>query len=285
MKKHIGYFIIALLIIIGIVAISVQIKLLPARVNQTLIEQATLDKLMPLLKKFTAYDDNGLIKLIRMGKDNDCGYVVPEKAVQEADVLLGYGVDADNSFEEAFSTKYNRPSYGFDCFVPNFKGKSPLFTFIKECIGPNKSSTDKKFSTFSEHIEHLGLKDKKVFIKMDIEGGEYLAFEDILDAPQNVTGLVFELHVPKNATKAIKLLSNLRKDFVLLHTHIVNFPRKPFQSSAAIGKFGHLIELTYINKNLVKTFEISKNQKYPTALDMPSHPNNKELEFEPLVLD
>jgi hypothetical protein len=260
-----------------------------------ILEQREIDKLVTFLIKYTAYDEEGIIKLTRLGRDNDGGYIVPEKAVKVADALFGYGISDDNSFEEDFSNKYGKPSYGFDCGVHGFKGKSTLFTFVEECIGTAESLhlkdvSSKKVSSFTEQLDRCQLRDKKVFVKMDIEGGEYKAFEGILPNPKNVTGLVFELHFLYDITEinqAIKLLSDLRKDFILLHVHIVNydFPHSAYQSKNVVGQFQKVLELTYINRSLVDTFEISKNQKYPTEMDMPNDPERKNPEFEPLMVD
>jgi hypothetical protein len=48
-------------------------------------EQQILDKLTTLLKIYSVQDDNGPLKFIRLGRDNDGGYVVPEKALEAAD--------------------------------------------------------------------------------------------------------------------------------------------------------------------------------------------------------
>ena len=40
--------------------------------------------------------------LIRIGKDNDGGYVIPYEIISKTDVLLSYGVKNDWSFEKDF---------------------------------------------------------------------------------------------------------------------------------------------------------------------------------------
>ena len=121
-----------------------------------------------LLKIYSVSDDNGPLKFIRLGKEYDGGYVVPEKALVEADVLMGYGISDDPSFENDFSIKYNKPSYGFDCGVPSAKAQSKLFTFKSECIANdsfvyNNQKSSMKVSSFSEQLNSLGINNKKVF--------------------------------------------------------------------------------------------------------------------------
>ena len=44
-------------------------------------------------------------KLIRLGKSNDGGYCIPEKSLDEANILFSFGLDDNWSFEEHFKKK------------------------------------------------------------------------------------------------------------------------------------------------------------------------------------
>jgi|GEM_PF-1185036 len=256
--------------------------------NQTIqiLLGSKLDTFASLLKIYEAKDEHGDIKLIRLGRDNDGGYIVPEKSLVSADVLFGYGIDNDISFEETFSNKYNKPSYGFDCGIESIKSTSKLFTFVNECIssdsslyGMQKSST--KISSFTEQIKNLNLADKKIFIKMDIEGAEFDALQEVIKNPHNVTGIAFEMHLFKkhiDFDKGIKLLKDLENDFVLVHLHGLNCGSR-FNSNYAKGGIPYQIEFTYINKALLTNYRVSKNQSHPTELDMPNDALKPEVKF------
>ena len=121
---------------------------------------------------------------------------------------------------------------------------------------------------------------------MDIEGAEYEAFPDILcHHSKNVTGIVLELHFKSlgSIKKAIKLLSDINKEFLLIHVHGNNAGGARFSIQGVSGKIPYLIELTYINKNLITGFEVSANQKHPQAIDMINVPSMPKAEFEILV--
>ena len=247
-------------------------------------------QLVDLLKIYSVSDDNGPLKFIRLGKEYDGGYVVPEKALVEADVLMGYGISDDPSFENDFSIKYNKPSYGFDCGVPSAKAQSKLFTFKSECIANdsfvyNNQKSSMKVSSFSEQLNSLGINNKKVFVKMDIEGSEYDAFDDILKHSNNITGIALEIHfdTAKAMDRAISLLSKLKGDFVLVHVHGTNCSPIAFKTENSTGLIPYFIELTYINKNLVNKSFISDDQTHPTHLDMPCNPEKRDYEFKVLV--
>ncbi len=247
--------------------------------------------MVKFLKVYSAYDQDGPLQLVRHGKQNDGGYVAPVKAFKSADVLLGYGIGADNSFEDSFSQIYNKPSYGFDCSIDHIDSKSPLFTFVNQCISSDRflrhnQKPSGKVSSFSQQIDNLGLKNKKVFIKMDVEGAEYDAFESILEHYANITGIVLEIHfLDKNefAMRALKLLNDLDKHFVLLHVHGNNCcENSSFYTTNSIGKIPIVIELTYINKALLTKYHLAENQAHPTAIDMPNDLNKPDAQFEVL---
>jgi hypothetical protein len=250
------------------------------------IISAPIDKLAGLLKVYTVYDKDGQIMLLRLGKNNDGGYIVPLNALKRADALLGYGIEKDASFEEDFSKNYHKPSYGFDCGV-KYIGKHKLFHFINECINTDETlkcgqKSTKKITTFKQQLTRLGLIGKKIFIKMDIEGAEYGALPDILKYDADITGMVFELHLfnLKYVARAVGLLARLDNDFLLLHVHGNNYCNKCFVSRKAIGKIPGVVELTYINKMLVTKYNLSVNQAHPSIIDMPNNPAKKDINFE-----
>ncbi|HCI48911.1 MAG: hypothetical protein A2621_01290 [Alphaproteobacteria bacterium RIFCSPHIGHO2_01_FULL_41_14] len=247
----------------------------------------SLEKLVKYFQVYDAQDQKGPLVLKRIGRDYDGGYVVAEKSLKSADVLLGYGIADDISFEEAFCTLYKKPAYGFDGGVENVTSKNKLFTFFRESISSDKflygnQTSSGKVSTFGQQISRLKLQDKKVFVKMDIEGAEYDAFADILPHHAHITGIVLELHFKslESLKRAIELLTNLDKHFLLIRIHGNNACGSRFSTKGMSGKIPYMVELTYINKNLVTKFELSKNQKHPQDLDMPNIPSRPDVAFE-----
>ena len=232
-----------------------------------------------LLHVFKAYDEQGEIKLIRVGRNNDGGYVVPEKSLLLADALMGYGIARDNSFEIAFAKNYAKPSYGFDCGGNRAKEKYYLYKFVNECIGSDSSlysnrRSSKRITSLTEQVTKFNLQGKKLFIKMDIEGSEYQALANILENnAKNITAIVFEFHdYPYRAEETIKVLSSFNKDFVLLHIHPNNHLPLVFSAKNIKGSLPKNLELTYLNKSLTTRFEKIKEKTYPIAdLDMPSN--------------
>ena len=231
--------------------------------------------------------------MIRAGKANDGGYVLPEISMEKADVLIGYGIADDISFEEYFADHYKKPAYGFDCGIEDIKINNNLVKFIPECIVTDKflygnQTSSHQTSIFAQQIETLKLQKKQILIKMDIEGAEYQAMHSILEHYKYITGIVLELHIYKNedATKALHLLKTLSKKFVLVHVHVHvhvhgnNFRPGWFYSNNSKGKLPNVLELSYVNKNLIHDYEISSNQNHPRYLDMPNNPKRRDINFE-----
>lgn len=249
------------------------------------------DEIASLLKVYDAKINNMPLKIVRLGKENDGGYVVPLAALEEADAVLGYGIADDISFERQFSQRYNKPSFGFDGGVPNIDTGHDKCYFYSECIGDDthlyrKQVSSQKVSTYSEHLKRFDLENKKIFLKMDIEGAEFDVFDDILRHKDNITGIALECHMGDNPGEVRKLLSSLSRDFILTHVHGNNCCDsldKMFFSKNSTRAIPRVLELTYINKNLVTSYKIAKNQKHPIALDQPNNVDVPDCKFEILV--
>ncbi len=128
-----------------------------------------------------------------------------------------------------------------------------------------KSSND--VASFSQQLKQLNLGAKKVFVKIDIEGAEYIAFEDILKHSKNVAGIAVEIHFwYDDQEKAVNFLTKLSKDFSQCSC---NFSQSLLTTYNMKGKIWRLLELPFINKNLVDRYALSADQTHPHPLDMP----------------
>lgn len=249
-----------------------------------------LIEIVKLLKVYQVYDPNGLVPLRRIGKDFDGGYVVPELALEKTDVVFGYGIGDDISFEESVSEQFGKRSYGFDGTVDFTQKTHPLCQFFPICIiseAERKRIVGKpsKASSFKDHLGMLHVQDKKIFVKMDIEMAEYAVMPDILQYSSQITGITLEIHFDYDLElipRALHLLQMFEKDFVLVHVH-GNNRSNLFRTFNAKGDVPRLLELSYINKNLIDHWEVSLSQCHPTPLDRPSDPDYPDIAFEIVV--
>ena len=60
-----------------------------------------------------------LFNLIRLGKDNDGGYLICKHSLEEASCLVSFGISDDYSFEEDFKNRNNNKVLAFDPTVTN----------------------------------------------------------------------------------------------------------------------------------------------------------------------
>lgn len=248
--------------------------------------QKTFDQIASLLVVYDAKEGGNSLEFIRIGRENDGGYVVPFVALKKSDCLMGYGIADDISFERDYSQRFNKHSFGFDCGVQNIETGDNRCHFYSECIGNSNclygdQKSSEQIASFSEQLHRLNLANKKVFVKMDIEGAEFDVMDDILNHERNITGMVLEIHIPRDdPKKALELMSAVNRYFVLIHLHGNNYSGDYFKTKHSMNAIPTVLELTYINKNIIDSYEISKNQKCPRSLDQRNSTNIPECEFE-----
>ncbi len=117
---------------------------------------------------------------------------------------------------------------------------------------------------------------------MDIEGAEYAAFEGMQNYFANITGIVLEIHFVHDDQVALanKLLEKLLKYFYLVHLHANICTLNTFKTKYSNGEVSRVLELTFINKNLVTNAALSENQSYPLPIDMENCPTYPLSKFE-----
>ena len=78
---------------------------------------------------------------LRIGKDNDGGYIIVDIPNVRYDLFLSGGIDNDISFEEDFIDKYNNViSVAFDGSIEQLPKKNDRLNFWKIFIGGNNNS-------------------------------------------------------------------------------------------------------------------------------------------------
>ena len=143
---------------------------------------------------------------------------------------------------------------------------------IKQFIRKNIDSFNSETSTNLYNV----LEDKNsVFLKMDIEGGEYSWLGSIpLEYLTKIKQIVIEFHgimddsYRTSLSDKIKCLTKLSTTHYLVHAHGNNWGTR-------INNIPVVIELTYVNKNYFQTIPEANK----TALPVPNldYPNKKGL--------
>ena len=172
--------------------------------------------------------------LIRLGRNKDGGYIIPNRLISKSNALISGGVFTDWSFEKDFIKRSfirnfilvdkNTSIQGMSinllnsinsninlfnkakCILHYFYNLPRVFImrrilkekFIESFIKPSNSpNTEKKgFITISNLISKLQTKkkNKNIFLKLDIEGSEWEIFSDILANLEYFSGIAIEVH-------------------------------------------------------------------------------------------
>jgi hypothetical protein len=214
---------------------------------------------------------NSPFKKIRLGRENDGGYVIADIPGIKYDVLLSGGVNDDSSFEDMFLNKYNDiECYAFDGTISKSPSTHPKFNFIKKNIGPNENTTTTNLHEFLNSY-------KNIFLKMDIEGHEIEWLESVSERQlNNISQIAIEFHKPYSR-KEDNIFNKLNTTHYLIHAHGNN--------NSGVQKYNNVIipeglELTYINKKYIKleSLKLNKNS-LPSALDQKNLSSREDIDL------
>lgn len=194
--------------------------------------------------------------LVRLGSRFDGGYVVAAGQLDGARHLLSLGLGYDCNFERDFLVHGDLKSlHGFDHTVTNAKIMFKTVRSIsKFFLDPSKterlvvayrsyrhvfgSGIGKHFVkkitrsggnggiTFQGALAGLASETGDIFLKCDIEGGEYEIAEAVLENSHRFCGLAFEYHDLHHGMDAfVAFIKRLQRDFVIDFTHVNNNSR------------------------------------------------------------
>jgi len=210
----------------------------------------------------------------RYGAKKDGGYVIAELD-GGYDCYLSAGISDEESFSRDFIEKYNiqmKDSYGFDGTIENYPYQyTSNIQFIRKNIHSYNDDSNTDLSLFMETYQDI-------FLKMDIEGGEYPWLLKIDEAQlQKIKQIVIELHGITNdgwncsLSDKISCLEKLSKTHYIVHAHGNNF-------GPVNNKIPDVIELTYVRKNYFPSIPQENKTPLPTpGLDFPNDASTSDI--------
>ena len=222
---------------------------------------------------------------IRLGSDADGGYVLLDRRLEDIEVIYSYGVGNNYDFELMFCEKYDAIARLFDHTIDKPSFKKDFFHFKKEGVGSKKTE---HLNTIENHIKQYGDRNKKLILKMDVEGAEwdvlYHTPSAILELFEQIIIEIHFLHSIKpnydginlsksRIDKKTNVIRNINKLFYLYHVHANNYEPLFYIDQF---KLPNTMELTFVNK---KYFKLTKNSKtiFPTEFDRPSWEKREEI--------
>jgi hypothetical protein len=191
--------------------------------------------------------------LRRMGRDNDGGYVISDRAVQQAQGMLSFGVNDDWSFDQQWrDLKPQDRIHAYDGTISPSRMTPDVRHSYREFFGglaehfPVNIASTPGLGQSSFDDAMLRMNRDSVFIKMDIEGGEWQLTECVLTHAAAVTGMVIEFH---NTARLRPLfcdtIRRYQEQFHIIHIH-------PNTScDYADDGFPTVVEFSFLRRDLV----------------------------------
>lgn len=242
--------------------------------------------------------------LMRVGKVNDGGYVVPTSSIKAADFLISLGVSDDWSFEENFK----RLNPGVQIHAYDHTISKELFRasvirgFMKMLLG--KTSLDdvsRRYSLLASYksffagpVKHFKMRVKnelslrndvtlekafqlamsdKVFLKIDIEGAEYKIIDDLAKHADKVVGMAIEFHDTSSLrTEFVAAMKTLQEQFEVVHLHANNF------GPIGLDDLPEALEITFVRKSQCSAHDKRLNLPVP-VIDSPNNPRASDYQI------
>ena len=228
--------------------------------------------------------------LVRVGSIYDGGYVVPKILLKNTNLLISLGIGDNWEFEKQFSKRSKCKIEAYDHSIDNDywykKFKTDIINFFSLKYFKLQKlykiiqfidfyiffKINKKNKFYLKKIMSNNSK-KRIFLKNDIEGAEYLFFKEIINYHDKINGFIFEFHyVVKNLNKILNFIIKINKYYSLVHIHANNF------SSVSKKNIPNTLELTFVHKKFFKFKRKKNNKKYPIkGLDNPNLKRAKDI--------
>jgi hypothetical protein len=247
--------------------------------------------------------------LIRVGRFGDGGYVVSEASLKNADCLISFGLCDDWTFEQDFLSYH--PAAKIHVYDHTVSERAFYRIFRKNLLrflighlnefGELKRSWSiyKSYqSFFRDGVKHFRnrvhnkcdliddaniemimsrITSNKIFLKMDIEGGEYRVIKDILKYSDRITGLAIEFHDTEPLRDTfLKNIRDLQRYFTIVHVHPNNC------GSVAADGLPECLEISFLRNDFIPSDSLKRGRLPVEGLDVPcsSLKNEYQMRFD-----
>ena len=244
--------------------------------------------------------------MVRLGRWDDGGYVVPLSSIKKAEILYSFGVNDDVSFEA--EVKDVNEDIGIVCVDPSVSTQILTYRALKLLVKgtlyglkgswapaarefrfpkrvaefsaffrrPNVRfikkrlwySSDEASVNIQELFSPDAIADRSVFVKMDIEGSEYRFIKQLYPFLDRITGIAVEFHdVDIHGDELARIVSSLKDKFYVAHVHGNNIT-----GYVPATNIPMTLEVSFVSKRLYDAVPSPSEDDYPReGLDWPNH--------------
>ena len=229
--------------------------------------------------------------LLRIGRPYDGGYTITVNDIKKTGHLISLGIGDDWSFESEFNLINEIPISAYDGSVSK---RIFLKQIRRSILRPDKPANIIKSiktyhsynSFFQDKIKHIekfvGLDyngfitmdnvfketdSNNIFLKIDIEGGEYRILDSIIENQDRLVGMVMEFH---DCDLHLKIIEKFLSKFslFLVNIHANNCGQIDNRTGLPL-----VLELSFSSQ----AGESNEFCSYPNPLDQPNNPFEDEI--------
>lgn len=209
-------------------------------------------------------------ELERFGEAHDGGYLVCGNLLADVKAGYSYGISGYDGWGCDVATRFRIPVHQFDCFdlrQPVCPGGGTQFH--AECVGPVslRDGADRIFGTMKEQFMANGDADRRLVVKIDVEGGEWAIFAHMEESVlSRIDQLVVEFHGADDM-QFLSVIRRLKEYFMIAHLHYNNF--RCDQELSPLP--GDVYEVLFVAKGLAQVDASAPPPPRPHRLDAPNN--------------
>lgn len=223
----------------------------------------------------------------RIGCSGDGGYVIMDHDNLAETVLYSYGIEDNDSFDQHFHMLYGSQVQQYDFSISPPPAR-PNFTFTQQGISHEKTEN---CDTFESHINKNGDQERRIFLKMDVEGAEWLTFLNMPEKTlQQCNQIAVEMHdlsskgintmYPQvTLDEKVATLEKISQYFHCWNVHANNYASMYIVDGY---KVPDVMEFTFVNKALHPGGDLAQ-ELFPSQHDQACHARmqDHDLDFWP----
>ena len=216
---------------------------------------------------------SGRYKFLRIGRDNDGGYILLDD-FYDVQGVYSFGISGDVSFEKDMA-KRGIACFMYDHTIDRLPEENRFFHWQQKGIADSDKPEKKLFTLETLMRGNGNLGDRDLILKMDVEGAEWEFLEhtssELLTCFRQI---VFELHGVTNTEndKVMLMLRKLKGTHTPVWLHANNYCPAEVAGDFV---FASSMEVLYLNNSCYEFAE--GDVKFPWELDMPNNPEDQEI--------